>query len=152
MSALTEDPKGQSDPVSVWLLVAWVLSFSGMLGSLFFSEVMNFPACVLCWYQRICLYPLVIILGVGIWDKDRRIVRYACPFIVIGFLIALYQNLLYYHVISESLSPCKQGISCTERQIEWLGFISIPLLSMLSFIAIGLGMLKVSKHYRGTEL
>lgn len=115
---------------------AWLTALIGMAGSLFFSEVMDLPPCVLCWYQRIAMYPLVIIIGIGIVTADVRWKTYAFPLALIGLAISIYQNLLYYGIIPENLSPCTQGVSCTERQIEWLGFITIPLMGLLSFLVI----------------
>ncbi len=115
---------------------AWLTALIGMAGSLFFSEVMELPPCVLCWYQRIAMYPLVLIIGIGIVMHDTRWKRYALPLALIGLVVSIYQNLLYYGVIPETLSPCTQGVSCTERQIEWLGFITIPLMGLMAFIAI----------------
>ena len=115
---------------------AWLTALIGMAGSLFFSEVMDLPPCVLCWYQRIAMYPLVIIIGIGIVSGDTRWKTYAFPLAVIGLAVSIYQNLLYYGVIPETLSPCTQGISCTERQIEWFGFITIPLMGLMAFVAI----------------
>ena len=120
---------------------AWVTALTGMAGSLFFSEVMDLPPCVLCWYQRIAMYPLVLIIGIGIGTGDTRWKMYALPLALIGLAVSIYQNLLYYGVIPENLSPCTQGVSCTERQIEWLGFITIPLMGLLAFVAIAICLL-----------
>jgi disulfide bond formation protein DsbB len=84
------------------------------------------------------MYPLVLIIGCGIVMRDQRMRYYALPVCVVGLAVAFYHNLLYYGIIPESLSPCVQGISCTLRQIEWLGFISIPLLSLAAFIVIAI--------------
>lgn len=118
------------------------------LGSLYFSEIAKLPPCVLCWYQRICMYPLVIILSVGIWKKDKNAIFMALPLAVIGTAIAIYHNLLYYNIIPESLAPCTSGISCTTKQLELFGFLTIPLMSLVAFIAITtllLTYLKLSK-------
>ena len=115
---------------------AWITALVATAGSLFFSEVMDLPPCVLCWYQRIAMYPLVIIIGIGIASGDKRWKSYALPIMLIGLVISVYHNLLYYGLISESLSPCTQGISCTSRQIEWLGFITIPLLALTAFVTL----------------
>lgn len=120
---------------------AWVIALASTVGSLFFSEVMDLPPCVLCWYQRIAMYPLVFIIGVGIATQDSRFRKYAVPLCLAGLAIAFYHNLLYYGFIPESITPCTQGISCTSRQIEWLGFITIPLLSLISFVAIAASLL-----------
>lgn len=118
------------------ILAAWVITLSGILGSLFFSEFMKFPPCALCWYQRIALYPLGILLAIGFVDRDPRVVRYSLPFVVVGLAVAVYHNLVYYHVIPESLSPCTQGVPCTTVQIEWLGFVTIPFLSLGAFATL----------------
>ena len=107
------------------------------LASLFFSEVMKLPPCVLCWYQRIAMYPLVIITAVAILKKDlNNLVYYVLPLGILGWLIALYHNLLYYHILPESIAPCQTGISCTTRLIEIFGFITIPLGSFIAFTII----------------
>ena len=123
---------------SNWALVfaCWLLASVAALGSLFFSEVMGFAPCVLCWYQRICMYPLVLILPAGLFPFDRNIVRYALPLSLLGALIALFHLLLVPGYIPESIKPCIQGVPCTEVQIEWFGFVTIPLLSALSFLLI----------------
>lgn len=119
-------------------LAAWVTVLLATVGSLFFSEVMELPPCVLCWYQRIAMYPLVVIIAAGIVMRDARMKFYALPLALVGLGIAVYHNLLYYGVIPESITPCTQGISCTSRQIEWLGFITIPLLSLAAFAFVSL--------------
>ncbi len=121
--------------------LAWIIALVATVGSLFFSEVMNLPPCVLCWYQRIAMYPLVLIIGVGIVLRDNRMKIYALPISLIGLAIAIYHNLLYYGLIPESITPCTEGISCTSRQIEWLGFITIPLMALTAFVGVSLCLL-----------
>ncbi len=118
------------------LTIAWAQAFVATLGSLFFSLVMQLPPCDLCWYQRIAMYPLVIILGFGLMRKDKTSLLYAFPLAVIGWVIAAYHNLLYYNILPEAMAPCKAGISCTSRLIEWFGFLTIPLLSLAAFSLI----------------
>ncbi len=117
---------------------AWLIALVAMVGSLFFSEVMELPPCVLCWYQRIAMYPLVLIIGTGILTEDSRWKIYALPLTIIGLGIAVYHNLLYYGILPESVSPCVEGISCTSRQIELFGFITIPLMALTAFILVAL--------------
>ena len=119
-----------------YLLSAWILSLIASLGSLFFSEVMGYPPCVLCWYQRIAMYPLVVILPWALFPFNRQMIKALLPLSLIGWGIALYHNLLYYKILPQSHSPCVKGISCTSVQLEWLGFITIPLLSWLAFSLI----------------
>ena len=85
---------------------AWVTALLSTVGSLFFSEVMNFPPCALCWYQRIAVYPLVLVIGAGIVLRDARMKYYALPLCLCGLALAVYHNLLYYGVVSETLAPC----------------------------------------------
>ncbi len=118
------------------IYIAWVQALIATLGSLYLSEIRGFPPCGLCWYQRIFMYPLVLILGIGIVRQDRYIRSYILPLSGIGLSIALYHNLLTYGVIAEPLLPCMAGISCTTRWINWFGFITIPFLSAVAFAII----------------
>lgn len=131
----------ETKPFAALLYAAWTIALTATVGSLFFSEVMQLPPCVLCWYQRIAMYPLVLIISAGILMNDRRMKFYALPVCLSGLAIAVYHNLLYYNIIPDSITPCTQGISCTSVQIEWLGFITIPLMSLTAFILIGLCLL-----------
>jgi disulfide bond formation protein DsbB len=97
---------------------------------------MEFAPCVLCWYQRICLFPLVLIIGVGLFPADKKVVKYALPLALAGWLIALYHSLLYSGIIPASIQPCSQGVSCTEEYINLFGWITIPMLSLFSFSLI----------------
>jgi len=129
------------NPVSrtTWslLFAAWVLVTVATLGSLFFSEIMKVPVCVLCWYQRIAMYPLVLILAIGLLPYDPRVLRYATGLTAAGWLAAAYHVLLVAGVIPKSAQPCVQGIPCSETHISLLGFLNIPTLSLLTFSAIG---------------
>lgn len=131
-----ETTNSQYDKAWTFLFLAWIIALTSTLGSLFFSEVMKYPPCILCWYQRICMYPLVPIFLVGLFPLDRKVFKFSLPLVIGGWLIAFYQTLLYYKVLPESAAPCQQGISCTAAHIDWLGFLSIPLLSLLGFTAI----------------
>jgi len=126
----------QDTKQTYWLYLAWAVALIAMLGSLYFSEIRHFPPCVLCWYQRICIYPMVIILLVGILKKDAQVHLYALPLAVIGLIISFYHNLLYYNIIPEALAPCVNGISCTTKYIEYFGFVTIPLLSFITLVVI----------------
>jgi len=121
--------------------LAWVIALLATVGSLFFSEVMQLPPCVLCWYQRIATYPLVIIIAVGIILRDRRMKIYALPLCLAGLAVSVYHNLLYYGFIPESITPCTEGVPCNAVQIEWLGFITIPLMGLGAFISLALCLL-----------
>lgn len=118
------------------LFLCWLVASISTMASLFFSYVMGFAPCVLCWYQRICLFPLVIILAVGLFPFDKNVVKFALPLAIAGWLTAFYHNLLYSGVIPETIQPCSQGVSCTDKYIELFGVLTIPMLSLLSFSTI----------------
>ncbi len=118
------------------LYIAWLQAVVAMGGSLYFSEILQFPPCVLCWYQRIAMYPLVAILLVGIIKKDKNIAWYVMPLAIAGLLIAVFNNLIYYKFIPDVLAPCVNGVSCTTKYVEFFGFVTIPFLSLLSFILV----------------
>ena len=118
--------------------VAWTQALVATVGSLGFSEILHLTPCTLCWYQRIAMYPLVLVIGVGIILGDRRLAFYALPASVVGLVIAVYHNLLYYGVLPEGITQCSLGVSCTERQLELFGlpFLTIPTLSLIAFAVI----------------
>jgi len=118
------------------LFICWLIASISTLGSLFFSEIMKFPPCVLCWYQRICLFPLVLMLSMGLFSFDKSVVKFALPLALAGWFIAFYHNLLYAGIIPESIQPCSQGVSCTEDYINLFGIFTIPMLSLISFSTI----------------
>lgn len=115
------------------LFACWLLVTSATLGSLFFSEVMDLPPCTLCWYQRIFMFPLPILLFLGLFPFDGKVIRYTLPLAIGGWAIAVYHMLVHSGIIPESVSPCSQGVSCSTKYLDLLGFISIPLLSLLAF-------------------
>lgn len=134
------------------LYFAFFIALASTLGSLFFSEVLKFPPCILCWYQRISMYPLVAILGVGIYARDRHVYRYVFPLALVGLIIAFYHNVLYYKILPETAAPCMIGVSCTTKFIEWFGFVTIPFLSLLGFALIMVSMvLYVRSQKSGTK-
>ena len=118
------------------LFLAWLVALAATAGALFLGEVMGKTPCVLCWYQRIAMFPLVLVLGVGLFDGDARSARYALPLAWAGWSLALYHCLVFWGVISEALSPCRQGVSCADAELQVAGFVPIPLLSLVAFSAI----------------
>jgi disulfide bond formation protein DsbB len=133
------------------LYLAWLQAIIGTAASLFYSEILKFAPCVLCWYQRICLYPLVAIILVGIVKKDKHVAWYVLPLSIAGFIIALYHNLLYFNIIPETLAPCTTGVSCTTKFVEYFGFITIPFLSMLAFLFITVCMIYYHVTHKHTH-
>ena len=121
-----------------WMLIfsCWLIATAATLGSLFFSEVMGLKPCVLCWYQRIFMYPLVVIFLVGLLPVDRAVFRYAFPTAIIGWCFAVYHYLVYSGYIPENLQPCSKDASCAEINLELFGLLTIPMMSILSYTAI----------------
>jgi disulfide bond formation protein DsbB len=121
-----------------WLLIfcAWIVAAVATLGAIFFGEVMQLPTCALCWYQRIFMFPLAIILPIGLFPFDRKVLIYALPLAVLGWLFAAFHLLLVAGLIPEDIQPCTQGVPCSETVIEWFGFVTIPLLSAVAFSVI----------------
>ena len=142
---------GVRDESTAWMLVfgAWLVAAVSTLGALFFSEVMQIPPCVLCWHQRIFMFPLVLILPIRMFPFDRKVVRYALPLVVLGWLFAGFHLLLLAGVIPEALTPCTQGVPCSDKTIAWFGFVTIPLLSFMAFSII-IALLVVT-HLRGQK-
>lgn len=118
------------------LFAAWVVATSSALGALYLGEVMGLLPCTLCWWQRIAMFPLVLILPAGMFPLDPRVARYTLPLSVAGWLVALFHVLLVEGIIPERIQPCVQGVPCKDAQIEWFGFVTIPLLSLVAFSLI----------------
>jgi disulfide bond formation protein DsbB len=129
-------PARTDDNARTMIFLAWLVAAISTLGALFFGEVMQLPPCVLCWYQRIFMFPLALILPIGLFPYDRKVIRYALPLAVPGWLFALFHQLLVMGVIPESIRPCTQGVPCSAKVIEWFGFLTIPLLSVAAFSTI----------------
>jgi disulfide bond formation protein DsbB len=122
---------------NTWLWFAWAVAAVATAGSLYFSLGLKWEPCVLCWYQRIGMYPLVPILLVGILNKDKNAAKYAWPLVIGGGLIALYHNMLRWGILPEVCSAT--GPSCLQGT-PWFGFITIPLLSLTAFVLIAIAL------------
>lgn len=126
---------------NLYLYFAWFVSLVATLGSLYFSEIRLFLPCELCWYQRIAMYPLPIILGIAAYSNDTKISKYVLPLSMVGGTIAFYHYLLEKVPGLASVKPCSQGIPCDVAWINWFGFITIPFLSLVAFILITIFLL-----------
>ena len=133
------------------LLFAWMVSLTATLGSLFFSDVMGFPPCTMCWYQRICMYPLVLILLIGLIRKDNLSMLYSTPLLIIGWFWSFYHTLLMFDVINEEMTPCSMGIPCSTKFINWFGFIDIPLLALMAFTLISISFILIYKKEKSEK-
>ena len=142
--ALSSSNRSNSNLTYVFFF--FFISLVSTLGSLFFSEIMHFIPCSLCWYQRIFMYPLVLIFLINLLFPDDKLFKYAILLVIFGWLISIYHNLLMFGIIPENLSPCVQGVPCSTDYINWLGFITIPLLSFFAYTAILILLVKTKKE------
>ena len=126
--------------------LAWLQALVATSGSLYFSEVRHFTPCILCWYQRILMYPLVLIIAVGLLLKDKKLPYYVLPLSLLGWSIALFHNLLNWGIITEKMVGCIQGVSCTTRYVGYFGFLTIPLMSLTAFTVISLLILLAKRQ------
>lgn len=123
-----------------------LLATAATLGSLFFSEIMRLPPCSLCWYQRIFMFPLPILLLRGLLPYDPRVARYTLPLALGGLGFAVWHTLLYVGVLPEAAAPCSIGVPCTQPTLTLFGVLSIPVLSLLAFASLsGLLILQVRR-------
>lgn len=118
------------------LYISFAIALIATSGSLYFSEIREFPPCTYCWYQRILMYPLVLLLGIAAVRKDLKQSLYVLPFAIIGMSISSY------HYITQkipALSNASTGcgiIPCNVEYINWFGFITIPFLAFIAFTLI----------------
>lgn len=142
-------PGMENDRSWALLFACWLVVTGATLGSLFFSEVMELPPCSLCWYQRLFMFPLPLVVGAGLFPFDRQVVRYALPLAVAGGLVAAYHVLLQLGIVSEAAAPCREGVPCGDAQLELFGFLSIPMLALLGFVVAA--VLLVAVHRSASE-
>ncbi len=126
--------------------LALIVAFTAVTGSLYYSEIAGFVPCRLCWYQRILMYPLVIIILIGLIEQDEILPNYVLPFSLIGAGVSSYHYLLQLGVIGEA-GACAIGIPCNARYVNYAGFITIPFMALTAFILITGSMLAVKWAY-----
>ncbi len=114
------------------LLSAWLLTLFALLVTLYSSEFLNFPVCHLCWYQRICLYPLTVVLGIACFRDDLEIAIYTIPMAMLGGVFALYQYLEQMIPGFAPINLCTKGPDCSQIHLQLFGFVTFPLLSLLA--------------------
>ena len=131
------------------LVAAWVPAFLAMLGSLYFSEIAHYTPCTLCWYQRIAMYPLVLLLGIAAWRRDLGIRLYAIPLATIGAVIAAYHYVLEWFPEIDA-GACTVGIPCTQVWFRQFGFVSLPLLALIAFLLVIALLLLAVRPRRGS--
>jgi disulfide bond formation protein DsbB len=129
----------QSTPLdrnALLLAFAWLVALVATLGSLYYSEVRNFIPCTLCWYQRIAMYPLVLILGLATWRNDVHIRPYALTLSLMGLFWSSY-HLLELWVPGLAPNVCKGPIPCN---VEYIPSFPIPLQAGIAFLLISLAL------------
>jgi disulfide bond formation protein DsbB len=126
------------------LYFAWLVAVIATLGSLYFSEIREFIPCDLCWFQRILMYPLSIILGIAAFYDDQKIKKYVLPLSILGMCISTFHYMMEKIPGFEKVRPCTNGVPCTTEWINWLGFITIPFLALTGFTLITI-LLLISK-------
>lgn len=129
------------------LLAAWVIALAASLTVLFIGEVMGQTPCTLCWYQRIAMFPLAVILGIAAWRGELAAWRYALPIALAGLLVAGFHTLLYFGIVPEGIAPCGAGPSCTDAEMTVFG-LAIPALSLAAFAGLVVLILQVRKGGR----
>lgn len=129
---------------------AWFVSLVAMSGSMYFSDVVGFVPCLFCWYQRIAMYPIVLVLGMGLLYKDPRVWRFALPLPLVGVALSLYHVALQYQPSLEIVS-CGTGVSCSARYMAVFGFVSIPVMSAAAFLLISALLIMVRTVQLGGE-
>jgi disulfide bond formation protein DsbB len=132
---------------SFWLFIAWAAAVLATAGSLYLSEVMHFVPCSLCWFQRIFMYPLAILLGIAYSKGDTGIVTYALPLVFIGGGFSLYHTVLQKLPSDSALAACGP-VSCQGDYLNWFGFITIPMLALAAFLIILTALLRLRKLSR----
>jgi len=128
---------------SLWLnrnslYIALLAALIAMCGSLYFSEVRGYAPCVLCWYQRILMYPLSGVIAIGLLRRDANLPYYVLPFSIYGIGMSGYHYLLEKTDLFAGSAACAQGVSCTTQWINWFGFVTIPFLAFTAFLIITL--------------
>ncbi|WP_110931846.1 disulfide oxidoreductase [Paenibacillus bouchesdurhonensis] len=118
------------------IYLAWLVSMVATAGSLYLSEVLYYEPCKLCWFQRIFMYPLAILLGMAAFRNDRRILVYTIPLSIIGGTISTYHYAQQKIPGLAKLLPCKVGIPCNIDYLNWWGFVTIPFMALIAFILI----------------
>ena len=124
---------------SLWsMYAAWLIALISTLGALFIGEVMGQTPCLLCWYQRIAMFPLALILGIGCYQSDLGVKHYTLPLAAVGAVIALWHTLLYFGLTPKAIEPCNATASCSGSDMTIFNVLPLPLLSLGAFLSIAL--------------
>ena len=144
-------PRGPLDAVGRWLQqdalkLAWLVAAVAMAGSLYMSESRHFIPCPLCWYQRIAMYPLVVVLGIAALRRDESARWYAIPLALIGSVISIYHYQLERFPDQETIA-CSASVPCTTIWFEQLGYITIPMMALSAFALVVVILIAGGRHH-----
>jgi disulfide bond formation protein DsbB len=117
------------------LVLALGVAVISMAGSLYFSEEALFLPCELCWYQRIAMYPLVVVLAIAAWHRDPAVRRYVVPVALVGGAISTY-HVLVERFPSLETGACDPDNPCSLIWVERLGYLTIPTMALSAFALI----------------
>ncbi|WP_059051925.1 disulfide oxidoreductase [Paenibacillus senegalimassiliensis] len=136
------------------IYMAWLVALVATAGSLYLSEVLHYEPCRLCWFQRIFMYPQVLLLGVAAYRQDRHIIPYSLLLSIVGGAISVYHYAEQKIPALSRLLPCKVGVPCNVDYLGsgWLGFITIPFMALIAAILIVLFLLAARQQPAEEEL
>ena len=131
------------------LQLAFVVALVATVGSLWLSEGAHFVPCRLCWYQRIAMYPMAVILGIAAWRRDVSVRVYALPVVAIGATISVWHMLIERFPSLESASSCDPANPCSLIWVERFGYLTIPTMALTAFALIATLLLLAPKETDG---
>lgn len=136
------------------IYMAWLVALVATAGSLYLSEVLHYEPCRLCWFQRIFMYPQVLLLGVAAYRQDRHIIPYSLLLSIVGGAISVYHYAEQKIPALSRLLPCKVGVPCNVDYLGsgWFGFITIPFMALIAAILIVLFLLGARQQPAEEEL
>ena len=139
----------KKNPISRWIssnamMIGFVVALGAVVGSLIYSNIIGYPPCILCWYQRIAIFPLPILFLIGHIKKDRNLALAALILSGYGLVVNIYHNFIDWGG-SEFIS-CGAGPSCLQRFVAEFGFVTIPLMSgVILFSALVVSIFALQK-------
>ncbi|MBI5803527.1 disulfide bond formation protein B [Candidatus Pacearchaeota archaeon] len=127
-----------------YFILAFLVVLIATLGSLYYSEILNYEVCVLCWYQRIFIYSQIVLFGIALWNKDRNVIKYSIGLSIVGLLIAIYH--FFVQTFGTSFCGVNGGVDCAIREIMAYNYITFPIMAITIFVLmIILGLIKLEK-------
>ena len=128
------------------LIFTWTVALVATLGSLYYSEVKGYIPCLYCWYQRILMYPIVLIAGIALYQKNGRIALTTAAFSLLGGLLSAYHYATQkINIFQEHAGTCGE-VPCTAQYVNYLGFITIPFMALVAFALIFIASVLMAKQ------